>query len=139
MKNSGFKYLNPASDKFKYETDSVEIKIKNHKHPIFCFRYQHKDFNILDCNADEKVSLIEQMCRLSELTWEDIKLAPCHGLGAEKIYKDRLKAKCPEFITDDVQYLLAFRFQGKKPFLVHRDRFIAHVIFIDNKFTLYKH
>jgi hypothetical protein len=138
MKES-FKIQKSASKNFNYDTDNVEIKIKNHKHPIFCFRYQHRDHDILKCTADEKVSFLEQIDRLSGLTWDEITTTQRHGLGSEKIAIASLKVKCPAFITEDVKHLLAIRFQAKKPFLVHRDRFVAHIIFIDNKFSIYKH
>jgi hypothetical protein len=135
----GFKNQKTDSKIFNYNTDDVKIEVKNHKHPIFCFKYQHKDFDISKCTNDEKVSLLEQVGRLSQLTWEQITTTQRHGLGTEKINRDSLNVNCPAFITNDVKYLLAIRFQGKKPFLIHRDRFIAHVVFIDNKFSVYNH
>lgn len=110
-----------------------------HKHPIFCLRFQHHTYNINNCTQDEKVSLLEQMNRLSQLTWNDIINTQRHGLGSEKISVNSLKESPPAFITADVKDLLSLRFQGKKPFLVYRDRFIAHVIFVDNKFKVYGH
>ena len=93
----------------------------------------------MKCTDDEKVSFLEQIDRLSGLTWDEITTTQRHGLGTEKIDRKSLKVKCPEFITEDVKHLLAIRFQGKKPFLIHRDRFVAHIIFIDNKFSVYNH
>lgn len=137
--NKNFKNQKSKSELFKYNTDEVKVEMKNHKHPIFCFKYQHKDFHLANCTPDEKISLLEQVSRLSELTWDQITTSHRHGLGTEKISRGSLKVPCPPFITDDVKHLLAIRFQGKKPFLLHRDRFIAHIIFIDNKFSVYNH
>lgn len=134
-----FKKKQPKTDKFKHTPTDSRISMPDHKHPIFCFRYLQADHDFEKCEADEKRQFLEQMMRLSKMTWEEINLAPRHGLGSEKISMASIKPKCPDFITDDVNYLLALRFDGKKPFLVHRDRFIAHVIFIDNKFSVYNH
>lgn len=73
------------------------------------------------------------------MTWNEIKLAPKHGLGSEKIARSSIKDTLPDFITDDVQELLAFRFKGKAPFLGHRRGPVLHVIFVDPKFDLYDH
>lgn len=116
-----------------------EVNITDYKHPIFCFRYIHHDYNLDKCDASEKVSLIEQIARLSQLTWDEIRLAPRHGMGSEKISKDEIIASKPEIVTSDVDFLLAFRFQGKKPFIGHRNKFVFHILYIDNKFSVYKH
>ncbi|MGE0561963.1 MAG: hypothetical protein AB7O47_09115 [Flavobacteriales bacterium] len=115
------------------------IQVVNYDYPIFCFRHLHKNYNLDNCDEKEKSSLIEQMAKLSQLTWKDIQNSNRHGIGSEKIAVNSIKTALPKFITEDVEFLLALRFQGKKPFLVHRDRFICHVIFIDNKFTVYNH
>lgn len=128
------------SVKFNYPLDTSKIEDFNHKHPIFCFRHQHNAYNLNSCDLKEKGAFLDQICTLSTLTWEDIQKAPRHGVGSEKIaISKKMRAKCPAFITQDIDFLLALRFDGKKPFLVHRDRFIAHVIFIDNKFEVYGH
>jgi hypothetical protein len=124
---------------FNYDTDKTKVKVFPHKHPVFCFKYLHADHNFEQCDTEEKKAFLEQIVRLSQMTWQEITLAPKHGLGSEKISRGSLNVKCPPFITEDVTYLLSLRFQGKKPFLVHRDDFICHVIFIDNKFSVYNH
>lgn len=132
--NSGLKQSN------KFKTEIIEQTFsEKFNHPIFCFRFIHADYNIDKCTDDEKKSLLEQIVRLSSLTWNEITNTQRHGLGSEKIDINSIKPSCPSFITPDVSYLLSIRFQGKKPFIIHRDRFIAHIIFIDNKFSVYNH
>ncbi|RDI13219.1 hypothetical protein [Flavobacterium sp. AG291] len=142
-KNKGkarFNHIQQAQKGFNHTPPTENrISMPDHKHPVFCFKHVHPDHNLNECTADEKVSLLEQIVRLSQMTWDEIERTHRHGMGSEKIEVNSLKVKCPEFITDDVNYLLSLRFQGKKPFLIHRDRFICHVIFIDNKFSVYKH
>ena len=134
-----FKNQKSDSKNYNYNTDCTTIEMENFKHPIFCFKHIHKDHNIAKCTDEEKISLLEQLSNLSQLTWDQIKDTGRHAIGTEKIDRKSLKVKCPTFITDDVSYLLAIRFQGFKPFLIHRNRFIAHIIFIDSKFSVYKH
>lgn len=82
---------------------------------------------------------MEKLVKLSQLSWIDIQNSPRHGLGTEKIAINAIKPNCPEFITEDVSFLLALRFDGKKPILGHRNKFIFHVLFIDRDFTVYNH
>ena len=120
---------------FKIET----IEMPAFDYPIFCFKHLHEDHNLDKCVDAEKKSLMEKIVKLSQLSWNDIQNAPRHGLGSEKIKIASIKPSCPSFITDDVDFLLALRFDGKKPILGHRDRFIFHVIFIDRDFSVYNH
>lgn len=136
MKN---KLKNPHQDTkgTKVNINPDLISIYHHKHPIFCFKYIHKEFDLEKCTADEKVAFIEQVCRLSQLSWQDIEYTQRHGLGTEKISVSSLGAKCPSIVTDEVTHLLALRFIGKMPFLGYRDRFLLHVLFIDRTHSLY--
>ena len=108
-------------------------------YPIFCFRHLHKDYDLNSCNDSEKKSLIEKIVTLSQLSWSEIQLSPRHGLGSEKISIGSIKPSLPAFITDDVGSLLSLRFDGKKPFIGLRIRFIFHVIYIDRNFSVYSH
>lgn len=137
MKNKKIK--TPAATGGKNIKAPDTIQIQDFTHPVFCFKYLHKDHNLERCDANERRSLIEQLVKLSQLGWEEIKLSPRHGLGSEKIAVSSIKPSIPSFITEDVKFLLAFRFQGKKPIVGHRNKFIFHIIFIDRDFTVYKH
>jgi len=72
------------------------------------------------------------------MTWYQIQQAPRHGLGSEKIEYDSIKSTKPDIVTKD-STILALRFSGKKPFVGIRDGSLFHIIWIDNKFNLYKH
>ena len=133
-----FNKKSPESKNYSYNPEFQSV-LPSHKHPVFCFRYTHKKFNVKSCDKIEKVRLLNKLDILSDMTWEQIKLSPRHGLGTEKINKDSLNFKCPDFITDDVDFLLAFRFNAKMPFLVWKDKFLAHIIFIDPKGKVYDH
>ncbi|PRY46966.1 hypothetical protein CLV58_10130 [Spirosoma oryzae] len=134
----GIKKPQPTQGK-NVKVTTTSIVSPDIKHPVFCFRYLVKGFDLEQCEEYESVALIKHLYNLSQLTWEEIKLAPRHGMGSEKIQRNSIKASIPKFITDDVDYFLALRFQGKKPFVGHRSGSVFHIIWIDNKFTLYNH
>ena len=115
------------------------ITVYAFQHPIFCFKYIHADYAVHHCSTDEKIALIEQIIRLSTMSWSSIQLAPKYGMGSEKINIGSLKVGLPDLITDDVNHLLAIRFLGKAPFVGWRNKFIFHVFYIDRAFTLYRH
>jgi len=115
------------------------IEIENFDHPIFCFKHLHKDFDLERCNDEEKAALIEQIVRLSKLSWQHIQFTSRKGMGTEKISINSIKASIPAVVTEDITDLLALRFLGNAPFVGLRNRFVFHVIYIDRAFTLYNH
>jgi len=113
---------------------------KKINYPIFCFKYLHKDYHINQCTGEEKRKLIEKFINMSSMTWEQLQLAPRHGSGSEKISIKSIKASIPsDFFSEEIDTLLSFRFDGKKPFIGFRNGFIFHVFYIDRNFTLYNH
>ena len=121
------------------KTTKEIITISAFEHPIFCFRYISGDYDLNKCNSNEKIALIEQIIRLSNMTWNEIQLSPRHGLGSEKIDIKGIKIGLPSILTDDVKHLLALRFLGKAPFVGWRNKFVFHIFYIDRAFTLYNH
>ncbi len=116
------------------------IEIQNFEHPIFCFKYLHNDYSLEQCDDKQKVSFIQKLILLSSITWDLINKNDRLKLGYEKMPVTNLIPSCPKFITPDVEHLLVFRYQGKKPFLGHRNRFIFHIIFIEREYNeVYKH
>lgn len=109
-------------------------------HPVFCFNYiSKKGYSFNDCDDQEKLDLINKLTTLSNMTWAEIQLSPKHGLGSEKIAIKSIKTKLPNNFTEDVSFLLALRFSGKKAMVGYRNEFIFHVFFLDRDFTLYPH
>jgi hypothetical protein len=68
----------------------------------------------------------------------DIKFAPRHGLGTEKIARSSIKAPIPDRVTDDAEFL-ALRYNGKHPMIGFRDGRIFYVIILDHNFSAYRH
>jgi hypothetical protein len=136
---SNKKIKNPDQQGGKKIRPPALIQIEQLEHPVFCFKYIHKDHGLTNCSDEEKRALLDKLFQLSQMTWQEIQLAPRHGTGSEKINRGSINPSIPSFITDDVQFLLALRFDGKKPMLIHRNKFIMHIIFIDNTFSVYNH
>lgn len=129
---------NNKSNKGKFLKALPEtVTLQGFKHPIFCFKYLHKDFNLSQCDESEKIALLERVVLLSGMTWQEIQLAPRHGLGSEKISVSSIKPSIPEVVTEDVGDLLAMRFHGKMPFVGLRNKFIFHIFYVDRNHECY--
>lgn len=107
-------------------------------YPVFCLKYLQKDFCLDDCQNEDKISLIDQLQKLSQLTWIEIQSSHRHGLGSEKIKQNAIRIALPPFITPDIT-LIALRFNGKKAMVGYRSNFVFHILYLDINFTLYSH
>jgi hypothetical protein len=94
---------------------------------------------VTDCEREEQAAFALTMHRLSQLTWQEIRNAPRHGLGTEKIVRESIRAPVPPGITEDVESFLAIRFHGKAPMVGFRSGETFHVVWLDRAFTLYPH
>ena len=108
------------------------------EHPIFCLKYLHKDYHLKECTKDEKAALIDTIYKLSQMTWHEIRQAPRHGTGREKIEKDSINSSIPEICKEE-NNLYALRFYGKAPFVGIQNGNIFHILYIDRNFSLYNH
>jgi hypothetical protein len=106
--------------------------------PIFSLQYLQKDYCVRDCQLSEKAEFAEQLRQLSELPWRQLRNAPRHGVGYEKISQQSIKVAIPSHITADVN-LIAFRFSGQKPMIGYRDGRTFYVIWLDRGFSVYDH
>lgn len=118
--------------------ENLNVK-REDDYPIFCFKYLHKDYSLEQCENHEKIALIEKLCKLSQLTWDQIYKTPRHGLGCEKISRDAIRCGIPPHITSDVTSFIAFRFCSHAPMVGYKNQRIFHIIWLDRDFTLYKH
>ena len=75
----------------------------------------------------------------SKYSWKELKQNSRHGLGFEKINKNSINAPLPQFMSEDVDHFLAFRYSGKKAMLGYRQKEVFFVLWFDHDFTLYKH
>jgi hypothetical protein len=122
----------------KLKTPSDSKPLPQFSHPVFCFRFLVENYGLDQCDKNEKSALIVKLHSLSQRTWQDIKFSGRHDGGSEKINRCSFKATIPDSVPKDVD-LYALRFSGKKPIIGFKSDFIFHILFIDNKFNVYKH
>jgi hypothetical protein len=110
------------------------------QYPVFCVRHMVRgaDFSLEHRSDEEKAALIDKLRLLSQMTWAEIRSAPRHGLGPEKIDKKQITFTLPAIVTEEVS-LLAIRFMGKAPMLGFRVGTTFHIIGLDPNFCAYDH
>lgn len=108
--------------------------------PIFSFEKMRdgSGYSVNCCDQENQAAAIKSLFKLSRLNWQEIRNAPRHGLGTEKISRTSLKAAIPSGISEDVTFL-AIRYNGKRPMLGYRDGRTFFVIFLDHNFSAYDH
>lgn len=125
----------------KVKVDESRLNREDINFPCFSFKYLHNEYSLDNCDKEEKCALISQLASLSQFTWSEIRLKGRHAMGSEKIAINALKSNIPNsfVLTEDVDFLLALRFHGEKPFVGHLRMGVFYIFFIDTKFRLYKH
>jgi len=140
------------TNRIKKQPGSESSRIKSHDSkkdtadsspPIFSLHHLSKDYCLSNCVADEKIAFADTLFKLSRLSWSDLRQAPRHGLGYEKISRSSFKnsKSIPNHVTEDVN-IIAFRFSGKKAMVGYRDpieRKLFHIVWLDREFSLYNH
>ena len=106
--------------------------------PIFSLRFLAKSHDLEKCELNEKAAFADKLCKLGKSEWRELRQAPRHGMGYEKIDRSAIKPGIPSHITEDVDFI-AFRFYNKAPMVGYRDRQIFHVVWLDRKFDVYSH
>ena len=106
--------------------------------PIFSLRYLDKNFCLTKCTKEEKAAFADTLYKLSQLSWRELRQAPRHGLGYEKISRTAIRGAIPSHIAEEVGFI-AFRFYGKAPLVGYRDGEIFHIVWVDREFKLYAH
>lgn len=108
-------------------------------YPVFCFKHLDREYHLTQCTVEEKCSLANKLFQLSQMSWNAVQLSGRHQNGSEKIARSSIRRPVPSFVSEDVQHLLAIRFDGMKPMVGHRSGPIFHILFLDRDFSLYQH
>lgn len=102
--------------------------------------FEHFNRDCCDgCSADAFANLLGKLRTLCSMTWQLVDQSPRHACGWEKIPRHSLRCPWPPHLSDDVEFLRAFRFDGKAPMLCHRHHDVLQVIWLDHNFTAYDH
>lgn len=130
----------PKKAKFGHPTRLPEQPNNDRLPPIFSFEFMpdKSGYSVNCCNDEHRAALTRHLYQLSKLSWIDIKNAPRHGMGTERISRNSLKAPVPSKVTEDAEFL-ALRYHGKSPMVGYRDGRVFHVIWLDHNFSLYPH
>lgn len=113
-------------------------KLVDSSPPVFSLRYLQRGYCVDCCERDEKAALIDKIFRLSNMSWAQIRQAPRHGLGYEKIARTSINTAIPAHITPDVD-LIAFRFCGIAPMVGYKLGGTFYIVWLDRSFTVYDH
>ena len=124
--------INPKVDSY----DNLENNAN--KNPSFCFKHISKKHGLKNCEKNELISFCDTLCKLSNLTWNEIINNNRHKLGLETIKIKSLKIPINKDLVND-DHLIAIRFYNKKPMLGFRQGCIYHIMFLDCKMNLYDH
>ena len=108
-------------------------------HPVFCLKYLQDNYGLDSCSRDEQASFAKALRKRSSMTWREIWAANRHGLGAEKINRNSIKAPIPRDITEDVDFFVAIRFCGRAPMVGYRIKDVFRIVWLDSKFEVYPH
>lgn len=120
---------------------SVETILKDDEaHITFSLRYVQKGFCFEDCDDQEKLDFAKTIFKRKDLSWREIRSAPRHGLGSEKIAKKSIRPPIPENkIPLGTTDFIALRFSSKKPMVGYRLGHTFYILWFDPKFELYDH
>lgn len=120
---------------------SVETILRDDEaHVTFSLRYVQKGFCFEDCDDQEKLDFAKTIFKRKSLSWREIRSAPRHGLGSEKIAKSSICTSIPEDqIPLGTTDFIALRFSSKKPMVGYRLGHTFYILWFDPKFKLYNH
>lgn len=107
------------------------------RHPKFSLRMLQGACGLDACEREERAALIDKFAALSQLTWGQIRQAPRHGLGYEKISHTDLNVPVPDDVSGD--NIIAFRFHGLAPMIGVRREATFYVLWLDRGFIAYNH
>ncbi|MEJ1390059.1 MAG: hypothetical protein RPU34_04065 [Candidatus Sedimenticola sp. (ex Thyasira tokunagai)] len=129
----------PRKEKGKLKTKDTSRDINyDMERPRFALQHLQSGYCVQDCNRDEKAALADRMRILSQLTWQELRNEPRHGLGYEKISTDSLNVAIPPALKDDVSFI-AFRFKGMAPMVGYKENSTFFIVWLDRVFTVYDH
>lgn len=128
--------------------DRKGSRVKPHEAPRIDFetrgpsfslhRLERGKYGLEGCSKDQKSAILDALLRRSQLSWRELRQAPRHGLGYEKIAHNSIKTGIPNHVTPDTT-LLAFRCIGTAPMVGYKEEDRFHIVWFDLDYTLYDH
>ena len=132
------KLKQPQKNQGRLKPSTSNKKPPDQLPPLFSLRYLSPGHCISKCNRAERAAFADRLRRISQLTWAELRQAPRHGLGYEKIARNAIKPGIPRHIKDDVKFI-AFRFDALKSMIGYKEGDVFHIIWLDRSFDVYDH
>jgi hypothetical protein len=106
--------------------------------PYFCLSCTVDGFLLDECTSEQRASYATKLSKWAQMTWLELRTAPKHGLGYEKI--DDVRVPRPSHIPEDATFI-AFRFHDRLPVVGYRTDRIFHAVWFDSdpKGRVYRH
>ncbi|WP_196757837.1 hypothetical protein [Gluconobacter potus] len=136
-KRSRISRQDPENGKLIKAVESGKTSSDSQK-PLFCFEHMVSGYDINECERNEKAQILSALYTRSRMSWSELRTAPRHGLGYEKIARTSINPTVPEVITEDVD-IIAFRCIGLAPMIGYKDGNIFRIVWIDREFKVYDH
>ena len=127
-----------AGEQLKARHPSGATTYQNQK-PHFSLEFVVPSHCITVCDKSERASFAKKLRNISQLTWQELRDSPSHGLGFEPIPREEIKQAIPVYVTEDVTSFFSFRFSGKKAMVGYRTGRTFHILWFDRKFNVYDH
>jgi len=135
-----FKGARPKQSKFgKLKTEQVPVD-PDRLPPIFSFEMM-KDgngYSVNCCDTEHQAAVAKRLFHLSQMTWLQIRQAPRHGAGTEKILRTSIKPALPPNLSEDAE-IVALRYKGMHPMVGYRNGRVFYVLLIDHTMDAYPH
>jgi hypothetical protein len=106
--------------------------------PVICLRHLQNGYDLDACSEEDAKLFLARLHRICKMEWRQILSTNREGNGCEKMPKNQLPT-FPRHLTEDVTFLLSFRFSGIARFLALRDGRVLEIYFIDPSGDAYKH
>ena len=108
------------------------------QYPAFCLNQLQRGYCVWDCSKEQRAAFATRLRELSQLTWVQLKMAPRHGCGFEKIDRVSFRVAIPGHLTDDTVFL-SFRCFGMAPMIGYRKGVTFFLLWLDRNFSVYRH
>jgi len=122
----------------RFSAKAEEINYDNEP-LIFSLERVQKKYCFSKLEKADKAFFAESLFKRKNFSISQLFREDKHGIGCEKVKKTSIKTAIPNFITDEEDYFLVFRFSGMKAMVGYRKKNIFYILWFDRDFTLYKH
>jgi hypothetical protein len=119
--------------------DVPPVRDHNRDTPKFCLRHLQRGYDVDNLPKDKRAAFAVALQRRAAMTWQEIVMAPRHGLGTENVSRSSIRASIPLAFQDAEEFLVV-RYDGMLPMAGVRAGSVFHILWIEGNFgDLYDH